>query len=159
MAQVKYVNQAGQYQDDSSRDQLISYMMNPLKTPSHYIGGCSIDMSAPAEHMRQIAQSFQKDNGVRIYHYVLTFIRNDPIFPGIADLAAQDICSRIGRRYPVVYAVHENTRQLHIHIAFNAVSHVDGYKYKANNEEKKWIVQICRNVLATYGVCQVYMVK
>ncbi len=41
MAQVKYVNQAGQYQDDSSKDQLISYMMNPLKTPSHYIGGCS----------------------------------------------------------------------------------------------------------------------
>ncbi len=77
----------------------------------------------------------------------------------MANFIAQDICTQIGRIYPVVYGIHEDTVQLYIHMAFNAVSHVNGYKFKANNEDKDMVVKNCREVMRWYGIQRVYLVK
>ncbi len=44
------------------------------------------------------------------------------------------IAAYYAHRYQIVFGVHENTENLHIHFVFNTVSFVDGLKY--NNMDK-----------------------
>ena len=41
----------------------------------------------------------------------------------------------IGRIYQVVVAQHEDTPNPHLHVVFNAVSYINGYKYHGSKED------------------------
>ena len=45
MATVKFLNAAGKFDDPASRDDVIRYNTQKVKTPSGYIGACGVDIS------------------------------------------------------------------------------------------------------------------
>lgn len=159
MANVKFVNAAGKYQDDTARHDLIHYMTQRKKTPNHITGFSHGDISTAADQMTQTAQSFGKDHGVRIYHFIISFALGDINCMEYILYAANEITRILGQRHEIAYAVHEDTRIPHIHFAFNPVSFVDGYKYHGGKEEFKELMDMLRGVMRFIGVFTFYKVK
>ena len=159
MANVKFVNAAGKYHDDTARHDLIHYMTQRKKIPNHIVGFSHGDISNAADQMTQTARSFGKDQGVRIYHFIITFAPGDVNGMDYILYAANEITRLLGQRHEVAYAVHEDTRIPHIHFAFNPVSFVDGHKYHGGKEEFKELMDMLRGVMRFIGVFTFYRVK
>lgn len=159
MANVKFVNAAGKYRDDTARHDLIHYMTQRKKTPNHIVGFSHGDISNAANQMTQTARSFGKDQGVRIYHFIITFAPGDVNDIEYILYAANEITRLLGQRHEIAYAVHEDTRIPHIHFAFNPVSFVNGYRYHGGKEEFKDLMDTLRGVMRFIGVFAFYRVK
>ena len=65
MATVKTANGRGKYHDLNSRQDLISYICNPQKTPHHHIYYSHVFPNHPVEDMDQTAAQFAKQMGFR----------------------------------------------------------------------------------------------
>ena len=159
MANVKFVNAAGKYQDDTARHDLIHYMTQRKKIPNHIVGFSHGDISTAADLMTQTARSFGKDQGVRIYHFIISFAPGDINCMEYILYAANEITRLLGQRHETAYAVHEDTRIPHIHFAFNPVSFVYGYRYHGGKEEFKELMDTLREVMRFIGVYRFYRVK
>ena len=77
MANVKFANAAGKYQDDDARHDLVDYITQRKKTPNHIVSFSHGDISQAADQMTQTARSFGKDQGVRSYHFIISFAPGD----------------------------------------------------------------------------------
>lgn len=159
MANVKFANAAGKYQDDTARHDLVDYITQRKKTPNHIVSFSHGDISQAADQMTQTARSFGKDQGVRIYHFIITFAPGDINGMEYIIYAANEITRLIGQRHEIAYAVHENTRIPHIHFVFNPVSYVDGYKYHGGKQEFRELMDMLRGVMKFIGVFTFYRVK
>ena len=75
--------------------------------------------------------------------------------PEVAYQIGQDVAEYLGREYKTVFSVHQDTDQLHIHMVTNAVSYLDGHRYRGTRGEfyglKEWIDM----VLKRYGINRV----
>ena len=159
MANVKFVNAAGKYQDDTARHDLIHYMTQHKKTPNHIVGFSHGDISNAADRMTQTARSFGKDQGVRIYHFIISFAPGDVNGMEYILYAANEITRILGQRHETAYAVHEDTTIPHIHFVFNPVSFVDGYKYHGGKQEFQELMETLRDVMSFIGVYRFFRAK
>ena len=159
MANVKFANAAGKYQDDTARHDLIQYMTQHKKTPNHIVGFSHGDISTAADQMAHTARSFGKDQGVRIYHFIIAFAPGDVNGMEYILYAANEITRILGQSHETAYAVHEDTRIPHIHFAFNPVSFVDGYRYHGGKEEFKELMDMLRGVMKFIGVYTFFRAK
>ena len=159
MATVKFLNAAGKYSDPAARADVIRYITQKCKTPGGYIGASGVDLPDAALQMQAVAESFEKENKVRIRHCVVSCYRYEGIDPYKANLLASIIAGEIGRIFQCVYAVHEDTYHLHFHFVFNPVSHVNGYKYSGTKEEHKDLRNLIRKYVRAMGIRVFYEVK
>lgn len=60
---------------------------------------------------------------------MLSFSKDERVSPEIANNYALGIIQYYADEYQIVYAVHDNTDDVHIHFVMNQVSYKDGYKY------------------------------
>lgn len=159
MATIKFLNAAGKYDDSAARDDVIRYITQKVKTPSGYIGACSVDVPYAAQQMQEVSASFKKDNKVRIRHFVVSFYYNEYMTPYKANMIASMIAEELGRVYQCVYAVHEDTDQIHFHFVFNPVSFINGYKYSGTKGEHKELKQKIEKCVKAMGIHILYEVK
>ena len=59
-----------------------------------------------------------RQDKIRIRHFVVSFYRNEQISPSKANMIASIIALELGRIYQCVYAVHEDTYNIHVHFVF-----------------------------------------
>lgn len=59
----------------------------------------------------------------------------EDIIPYEANQLAMQICAYYAGRFQIVYSVHEDTDNLHIHFVLNTVSYVDGKKFTESPAE------------------------
>ena len=104
------------------------------------------------DQMTQTARSFGKDQGVRIYHFIISFAPGDINCMEYILYAANEITRNLAQRHETAYAVHEDTRIPHIHFAFNPVSYVDGYKYHGGKQEFQELMDLLKGVMNYIGV-------
>lgn len=159
MANVKFVNAAGKYQDDTARHDLIHYITQRKKIPNHIVCFSHGDISNAADQMTQTARFFGKDQGIRIYHFIITFSPGDIRGLEYILYAANEITRILGQHHEVAYAVHEDTKIPHIHFAFNPVSFVDGNKYHGGKQEFQELMNTLREVMRFIGVFTFFRVK
>lgn len=98
----------------------------------------------------------KKDHGRRVHHFVLSFpseIKEEQV----VYIIAEAIADYLGGEYQLLYGIHMNTENLHIHIAMNAVSYRTGLKWHVSAKEfekwKKQLAKIAENILKEYCVC------
>lgn len=152
MAILKILNSAGKYTDENARYDVIHYIMQSYKTPDKIIGGAKVDMRNPALSMETTAESFNKNSRTRLRHFTLSFHQKENFsLQDIIDIATA-ICFYIAKKYEVVYALHEDTSQLHIHFVFNTISYIDGYRYKGNRQEYYELINTVKEILHQYGI-------
>lgn len=159
MATIKFLNEAGKYADPNALETVIAYILQAHKTPSRIVGGIGVDPQNAAESMHTVAQQFGKEYGIRLRHFILSFYPQETPQVHIIQKIAEQICSYIGKRYQIVYALHEDTAMLHLHFVFNSVSYVDGYKYHGSKEDYYTLLNFIWGILLPYGLTPLIRVK
>lgn len=120
------------YKNESSVFNLINYVLTDKrsKRPVRYYGGYNVDISRASEQIMLVKQHFQKMDGRKMRHFIVSFDEN--ITPYDAYILGWQIAAYYAHRYQIVFGVHEDTENLHIHFVFNTVSFVDGLKYSGS---------------------------
>jgi len=122
------------YQDDMAIEEVVNYVLSPQKTCQSLVGGIAVSPGQAAFEMRRLSQAYGKFEGLRLRHMVLSFSKDEirrfgkrayDILMRIAFYAAQFY----GHDYQIVYAVHTDAENLHIHFVMNSVSYRTGRKY------------------------------
>ena len=142
---VAGLGQKGKYHDANAYCDTIHYITNPTK--ARYVGysGVTSIAAAPAE-MEMIANTFGKNSGKRVRHSILSFCPEENITPTLADCYAQGILQHYAPEYQIVYAVHENTQNVHIHFVMNMISYVDGHRYAGKKKDYYGFIRHMRDI-------------
>lgn len=137
------VGEHEKYFDESSYQYVINYILDH----AIYCGSANLNsISDAAEEMLDVAIAFNKNKGKRVRHSVLSFAAWENVTPCMADIYAKNIISFYADRYQIVYAVHDNTDEVHIHFVMNQVSFVDGYKYGGKRADYHAFINYIRAV-------------
>lgn len=97
---------------------------------SEEVGGCGIGITSLDGIFREfelIKRVWGKDaEGFRqVKHFVVSFKRNEVTYKTLEQIAFA-IAEYYGKKYQVLYGIHTDTNNLHIHYAVNSVSFIDG---------------------------------
>lgn len=126
MCIVKFMK--GPYNDLSSIYRVLHYVVTEKFTQRHvrYFGGLNVDVSKADDQMILVKQYYHKLDGRQLRHFSVSF--ENIITPYDAYVIGYQIAAYYARKYQIVFGVHENTENLHIHFMFNSVSFIDGHK-------------------------------
>lgn len=155
MALFKFLNGKGRYHNDDARTNMAEYILNPYKAKHGYIGGAYVNMESIesiVHSMDKIAQQFGKTNGVQLRHFVLSFLPQETCDPREACRIGREIMSFVGQEYQAIFAVHENTANLHIHFMLNSVSHVNGDRYYGKRKDYYIMLNGLKAILHQHGI-------
>lgn len=152
-----WTNKTGcpKYHDDSALEDVISYCIKPNKIPHGFLGGFGINLNQPAFEMERLAKAYGKERGLRLRHMILSFSKEETKrfrqhaldnIKKIADYAAL----YYAMEYQIIYAIHEDTDQYHIHFVMNTVSFLDGAKYRGEKEDYYRFQEYLRTFLREY---------
>ena len=133
----------------------ITYVVNDMKTASGlYVGGRHIsDIKHATEEMMQVKEFFGKMDGRVATHGIISLdaSESDPRNAGKLMQLLNDLMESIFPEHQVVYAVHTNTENLHIHFIINTVG-LDGKKIHMDRKFMREVMEPTVNTLAEkYG--------
>ena len=152
MATLTTANVRGKYHDLNSRKDLIAYITNPQKALHQHIYYSHTDPNHPVQDMDLVAAQFGKSEGVQARHFIFSFHPLELDSHRKAAEIAQKITDLLGAEYQTVSAVHEDRRHLHIHTVINAISYVDGHRYRGTKREFYFMKHQVGRILYSYGI-------
>ena len=143
---VTGLGQKNKFHDDNAYHDSIHYITNPQKAT--YVGSCNVnDINHAAEEMEAVSDAFGKNRGKRVRHSVLSFGSKSGLSPKQADQYASKIVQHYAPEYQMVYAVHTNTDDLHIHFVMNQTAFTDGHKYNGKKLDYYQFLNYMSNVM------------
>ena len=159
MSIIRVINTNHKYYNIDAKEKAIDYILNPNKTKHGFVGGVAVSAVCPAESMMLVSEHFNKNDGVQLRHYVISFEHSEVRNPKIANDIAVKISAYIGQLYQVVFAIHEDEENLHIHFIVNTVSYIDGRRYGGTHQEFSEMMNYISNVLRSYRINTFMYVK
>lgn len=159
MSIIKTANTTGKYHDLNSYYALINYITQEDKAIHGYIGSIGLDPYNPAGHMEAVAKQFNQEQGVHTRHFIVSFEPSESVTPEIANLIGMEVIGYLGQMFQAIFAVHEDEPQLHLHIVINAVSFVDGRKYRGTHQVYHRFENFVRRTVQKYGINTLYYVS
>lgn len=159
MAILKTANKKGKYLDGNARYDVINYILKPEKIVNNYYDMVKVDYDNPHKSMDEVAELYNKSNGVKLRHFIISFSREELSESKIADCIGREIMFRIGNTFQCVYAVHEDTDNINLHIVFNSVSYNTGKRFGGTYKEFYSLQRMFHNVLCSYGIYRLYYVS
>lgn len=151
MTILKTANTRGKYRDPNARRDVLRYILDPRKA-MHYTGGYGVDMNDPARSMDEVAMMFGKTQGVQLRHFILSFYPKEMNDPVCAECIAEGVAEFFTPSFQVVYAVHEDTAHLNVHIVVNAISYRDGHRFNMGRNLFNAFQNHIKRVLRRYGL-------
>ena len=145
-----------------SRDGDIEYIMKYIagltegKEKTRYCGGRGLprDPQKAKECIVNIQRYYRKKKQRRLYHLMVSFPSTEEDV-NYVKMVAENVANKFFEKHQVYYGIHEDTDNLHIHFAINAVSYVDGKKWHQSNKEfdemKKDIQKCADRLKVLYG--------
>ena len=142
------------YHDEEAFDSVISYCTNPAKAV--FVGGFGVNINQAAYEMERTAQAFGHEEGLHLRHWVLSFEPKefrrwkeiDFILQNIAWYAANYYAGQ----YQIIYAIHRDTENPHIHFVMSATNYVTGGKYPGTKEDYYAYQRYLQDFLTQYGM-------
>ena len=83
--------------------------------------------------MQLVKEYYHKTDKRMMRHIVVSF--EDDISPYNAYFLGWQIAAYYADRFQIVFGVHEDAGNIHIHLVFNTVSFVDGLKYSGGRSD------------------------
>lgn len=133
----KYIKMVSEkYSTNNDIKRLIEYIANDKKCRLYYIGTrkCRKSPELAAQSMIRTQKAYHKTTGRRINHWIISFDKSITD-PKIVKEIAEQIADLFADEYQVFYGIHENTDNLHIHMAVNTVSFRNGLKWHTSKKE------------------------
>lgn len=122
----------------------LNYVMNKIKTMDGlYIGGRRItDFQNAINEMIQVKEFYGKMDGRVALHGIVSLPaeESDPKNAGKLMLLLDEVMAEVFPNHQVVYAVHTNTENLHVHFIINTVG-MDGKKIHMDKNFMKQVLQ------------------
>lgn len=117
------------YKNCSSIYALVNYALTDKRTRQRvrFYGGYNVDALMASDQIVLVKQYYHKVDNRQMRHFSVSF--EDYITPYDAYILGYQIAAYYGKRYQIVFGVHEDKKIPHIHFVFNTVSFVDGLKY------------------------------
>ena len=125
------VGEHKKYFDENSYHSVINYIFSHATS----IGGSTHSAETAADEMLYTANYFNKNKGKRLRHSMLSFSKEERVTPGIANNYALGIKEYYADEFQIVYAVHNNTDDVHIHFVMNQISFIDGHRYAGKKQD------------------------
>ena len=146
----------GNYLNPDAVDKVIKYILKKKsRCPDKYnifgsIGTYHKRISQIIDDFKKTKEIHEQTGGVQIKHLIISFENTPDIPPPKLEKLIIRTLKPFSKDYQVVYAVHENTNNLHIHVGINSVS-FDGMKFNFQNNDmrkfKKHVKRIFRNYI------------
>lgn len=125
------VGEHKKYFDENSYHSVINYIFSHATST----GGSTRSTETAADEMVYIANYFNKNKGKRLRHSMLSFSKEERVTPDIANNYALGIKEYYADEFQIVYAVHNNTDDVHIHFVMNQISFIDGHRYAGKKQD------------------------
>lgn len=137
---------------------LVKYINNNIRHDGKvlYYNGIGIDPKNAVRDMQLCKLAYDKTGGTQVKHIVISLEEGEE-----QKLTDEDICNLAdstadviydNTKCQMVYAVHGNTDNLHIHYAINSVQVNDGKKIKIGRNESIKITKEINSLLDEYGL-------
>ena len=142
------------YHDGKAYETVISYCLNPEK--ASFVGGFGVNLTQAAYEMERVAQAFGNEDGLHLRHWILSFRQDE--FGGrkkidhILQRIAWSAASYYASQYQIIYAVHRDTHNPHIHFVMSTTNFVTGGKYPGTKEDYYAYQRYLKDVLFPYGM-------
>lgn len=159
MATLKTANGKCKYFDSEAKHDVITYVLNPYKSPHGYRGYAKVNPQDPIESMMEVSEKFGKSTGVQLRHFIISFSSYGVNDYDVVNKIAQAALWYFGREYQGIYAVHEKPQNPHIHIVINSVSYVDGHRYYGTKKEFYDMMKYLRGILFRHGIKELIYVR
>ena len=121
-----------EYKNKESVESVLNYICAPEKTPSKLIGGLAVFVTTTEELIMQfkaVKELYHKTDGKQMMHFIVSFSEYQNLHPYHIFAMGQLIAAYYAEEYQIVYALHEDTVNPHLHFAMNTVSFIDGKKF------------------------------
>lgn len=127
------------YKNIGSIKGLVKYILKDKTTGEkvRFYGGTYIDLitsEKAVQQLKAVKKYFRKLTGRQMYHYILSF-SSDITNPWEVYEIGLEVTNTFFEGYQTMFAVHENTDNLHIHIILNSVSFISGKKWHLTYKE------------------------
>lgn len=118
------------YDNIDAPEKLTDYILRKAR----FYGGCAVDVNHAAEQMHFVKEAWNAVIGRQMYHFIVSFCDKELYSIDIDDAIklAENICSFLGEERQIIYGIHLDTDNLHIHFAMNTVSYLNGRRYASN---------------------------
>ena len=128
---------------------IIDYITDPHKTCNDLIGGIGVNKANALERMNTVKEYYNKSGGREYIHFCVSFKGKQD-----ADIV-YDIGERIAlfyKEYQVLFSVHLNTYNTHIHFIINTVCVNDGHKFTQSKSNLQELKNYIDTVIQSFGL-------
>lgn len=158
MAVFKVISVPQKYADEDAYADLIHYCIRPMKTPGNFIDGFGVLPQLAAEQMQIVSHAYRQDHGIRLRHWIISFEKGEIRDAWHANQFAQQVCWFYAERYQILYSVHEDAQNIHIHFVMNMISFQDGTRYTGKKKDYYDFLRYLNDIAALFGT-YVYPVR
>lgn len=154
MAYVRINNNP--YTDKKSVETLIRYAVIDKKTGGlvRYYGGLGVCTDRGIDFISAqfwlVKRVFGKTEGRQVRHIYVSFSPDEHVGPVCASQIAFLIAQYYGNRFQILYGIHEDTDNLHIHFILNTVSYIDGKKFNEGFMETRALKEHVNNIIQSF---------
>lgn len=151
MAKLEMVS--GSYRDENAISDLINNEVawnSHKNTTADFVNAHHIDLECIAGSMIEVSRYFSQDYGTHAYHFILSFSPDEVPPLIVLDGLAYDICYFFYHEFQIIYSFHNDENKPHLHFVLNAISYVDGHRFRWDAEMYH---RFCRFVRWILGNC------
>ena len=161
------ITRMGYIKDDKNKRQAIKRVLRYIANPNKSEGGLLVGthnilifkediLEEAVNQMMKTKEVNGKVDGRILYHFKISFAKEDKVTPMMAMKIANEFCESYLKDYEAVYAVHTNTEHIHFHVVFNSVSFLTGYKYRYEKDDwKKDLQPLVNSICKKYGLSEI----
>lgn len=148
------------YKNPDAVDKVVKYILRKdgrqksNGIPGNYdlfgsIGTYHKDVIGIINDFKKLKKIHSQTDGVQIKHLIISFSKTPDITPRKLKKLLNKILKYFSTEYQLVYAVHEDTEHLHIHIGINSVSFT-GKKFSFKAKDQKKFMEKTRKIFKDY---------
>ena len=155
MAFIKFVT--GEHCNVDAVSNLINYICD--WGSNTYLGGLAVsthDVNSAIRDFLIVKNIFHQNEGRQAIHFILSFNEEEEeIINADMALSLGYLIAKHYNKYQVIFAVHNNTDNLHIHFVINSVNYIDGCRYAEGPDGyyrlKSHVDTVIENFLCSVG--------
>ena len=152
MAYSKFIL-TNSYFEENAISNTIHYIIKPEKALHGLIGGYGVNLlneQTMINSFKNVKKIYHKEKGRQLKHFIVSFSTAENITPILAYQIAWEIATLYSDKFQVIFAVHEETQNVHIHFIINTVSFTDGHMFDNDLIQNTRIQQKTNQILQEY---------
>ena len=138
------------YDTQAAIQNVFRYVGNGSKSCG-YTGAQNMLICSGFEQVNAVNRYFCNNTKKKVIHFVIAFAQEDYIGTEDAFNTGYEVCSLLPE-YQIMFSVHQNTDNLHIHFAMNPTSLLDGHKFCFTNSNIFKFITGLRAIFKAYGI-------